>query len=392
MRCEEFERIIYEGGRATPDMQAHAERCAACRALVENADLLSGARGLDEGVEPPASFRRNWRAAVRRDAAMRRPTLSERLADWTAGFHRHTLMRGAAVAACALALVGIGAQLGGSGLDDVSVSYARSSAPMMMNASYDTGMAYDSCESADATAAGAGARSLTGGVTQSERKIVRSAQLSLDVEDMDTAIDALRERTQALGGVVDACEVSGRKADGRWASLTLSVPSEALDGFLSDAGGLGTVTREASQTTDMTDTYYDNASRLASAQAQKQRLDELYAQAQDMSDIIEITDALYDLQWEIDSLTGANQRIDTRVALSQVSITLSEKASDEPEEAPGFVERIRRSAEDGLEALADFLESLVLFVVWAAPWAAVVAVAVLVVRLALRLRRGGKGN
>ena len=389
MRCEEFERIIYEGGRATPDMQAHAERCAACRALMENAGVLAGARELDEGVEPPASFRRNWRAAVRRDAAMRRPTLGERLADWTAGFRSHALMRGAAVAACALVLVGVGVQLGG-GMDDVSVSYARNSAPMMMKASYDSGVAYDSYESADVTAAGAGARSLTSGATQSERKIVRSAQMSLDVEDMDTAIDALRARTQALGGVVDACEVSGRKADGRWASLTLSVPSEALDGFLSDAGGLGTVTREASQTTDMTDTYYDNASRLASAQAQKQRLDELYAQAQDMSDIIEITDALYDLQWEIDSLTGANQRIDTRVALSQVSITLNEKASDEPEEAPGFVERIRRSAEDGLSTLADFLESLMLFVVWAAPWTAVLAVALLIVRLALRLHRRGK--
>ena len=389
MRCEEFERIIYEGGSATPDMQAHAERCSACRALMENAGVLAGARELDEGVEPPASFRRNWRAAVRRDAAMRRPTLSERLADWTAGLRSHALMLGAAVAACALVLVGVGVQLGG-GMDDVSVSYARNSAPMMMKASYDSGVAYDSYESADVTAAGAVTRSLSDGAAQSERKIVRSAQLSLDVEDMDTAIDALRARTQALGGVVDACEVSGRKADGRWASLTLSVPSEALDGFLSDAGGLGTVTREASQTTDMTDTYYDNASRLESARAQKQRLDELYAQAQDMSDIIEITDAIYDLQWEIDTLTGANQRIDTRVALSQVSITLNEKASDEPEEAPGFVERIRRSAEDGLSTLADFLESLVLFVVWAAPWAAVLAVALLIVRLALRLRSGGK--
>ena len=393
MRCEEFERIIYEGGRATPDMQAHAERCAECRALMENADVLSGARELDGGVEPPASFRRGWRAAVRRDAAMRRPTLGERLADWVSGVSRPALTRVAAVAACALVIVGVGTQLSSrSSMDDTYVNYARSASPKVMSASYDTGVAYDIYESADATAAGAGARSLTGGAAQSERKIVRSAQLSIEVEDMDTAIAALRERTQALGGMVDACEISGRKADGRWASLSLSVPSESLDGFLSDAGGLGTVTRESSQTTDMTDTYYDNASRLASAQAQKQRLDELYAQAQDMSDIIEITDALYDLQWEIDTLTGANQRIDTRVALSQVSITLSEKASDEPEEAPGFVERIKRSAEDGLEALADFLESLVLFVVWAAPWAAVVAVAVLVVRFALRLRHGGKGN
>ena len=386
MRCEEFERIILSGGEITPDMREHAQRCAACRALMENADVLSGAREMDNDVEPPASFGRGWRAAVRREAAMRRPKLSERLADWVSGFRHPALMRGAAAAACALVLIGVGAQLGGRGsVDDTYANYARSASPMMMSASYDTGAAYDSYESADATAAGAGARSLSDGVTQSERKLVRTAQLSVEVKDMDAAIDALTGRTQALGGTVDACEISGRKGDGRWASLTLSVPSESLDGFLSDAGWLGTVTRESIQTTDMTDTYYDNASRLESARAQKQRLDELYAQAQDMSDIIEITDALYDLQWEIDALTGANQRIDTRVALSQVSISLTEKASEEPEETPGFLTRLKESAEDGLGALGDFLESLVLFAVWAAPWLAVIAAVVAVVTLIRRL-------
>ena len=386
MRCEEFERIILSGGEITPDMREHAQRCAACRALMENADVLSGVREMDNDVEPPASFGRGWRAAVRREAAMRRPKLSERLADWGSGFRHPALMRGAAAAACALVLIGVGTQLGGRGsVDDTYVNYARSASPKVMSASYDTGAAYDSYESADATAAGAGARSLSDGATQSDRKLVRTAQLSVEVKDMDVAIDALTGRVQALGGTVDACEISGRKADGRWASLTLSVPSESLDGFLSDAGGLGTVTRESSQTTDMTDTYYDNASRLESARAQKQRLDELYAQAQDMSDIIEITDALYDLQWEIDALSGANQRIDTRVALSQVSISLTEKADEEPAEELGFLTRLKESAEDGLGALGDFLESLVLFAVWAVPWLAVIAVVVAVVTLIRRL-------
>ena len=386
MRCEEFERIILSGGEITPDMREHAQRCAACRALMENADVLSGVREMDNDVEPPASFGRGWRAAVRRDAEMRRPTLSERLADWVLGFSRPALTRVAAVAACALVIVGVGTQLGSrSSMDDTYVNYARSASPKVMSASYDAGAAYDGYESADVTAAGADARSLSDGVTQSERKLVRTAQLNVEVKDMDAAIDALTGRVQALGGTVDACEISGRKADGRWASLTLSVPSESLDGFLSDAGGLGTVTRESSQTTDMTDTYYDNASRLESARAQKQRLDELYEQAQDMSDIIEITDALYDLQWEIDALSGANQRIDTRVALSQVSISLTEKADEAPAEEPGFLTRLKESAEDGLGALGDFLESLVLFAVWAAPWLAVIAVVVAVVTLIQRL-------
>ena len=388
MRCEEFERIILSGGEITPDMREHAQRCAACRALEENADVLCGARDMDRDVEPPASFCRGWRAQVRRDAASRRPSLRERMADALAGMNRRMVLRGAAVAACALVLVGVGAQLGNrSSVSDDYGAYARSASPMMMSAGYDNGVAYESYEAADDAAAGVGTRSLSDGAEQSGRKLVRSAQLSVEVEDMDAAVAALTGRVQALGGTVDACEISGRAGESRRGSLELSVPSEALDGFLSDAGALGVVTRESSQTTDMTDTYYDNASRLESARAQKQRLDELYAQAQDMSDIIEITDAIYDLQWEIDALTGANQRIDTRVALSQVSVSLTEKVSHEPAEKPGFLERAKESAQAGLEALAEFAQGLLLFVLWALPWLAAIAAVAAVVLGIRRMRR-----
>ena len=256
-----------------------------------------------------------------------------------------------------------------------------------MSAGYDNGALQNSYEIEEDTATGAGARSLSDGAVQSERKLVRTAQLSIEVTDMDEAVLALQSRTQALGGVVDSCEVSGRKGAGRWASLTLSVPSAELSGFLAGAGELGTVTRESMQTVDMTDTYYDNASRLESARAQKQRLDELYAQAEKMSDIIEITDALYQVQWEIDQLSGANQRIDAQAALSQVSITLSEKAVAEPVEKPGFLEQLRRSAMDGVSGLAEFAQALLLFIAWALPWLAVIGVIAAVAVLAVRRRR-----
>ena len=370
-------------------MEEHARGCAACRALEENADVLSGARDMDRDVEVPASFCRGWRAQVRRDAAMRRPSLRERISDGLASLNRRMVLRGAAVAACALVLVGVGAQLGGrESVSDTysakarTANYALSSAGAAYGTSYDSAAMFAEEDSGETEA-----RSLSDGAAQSERKIVRTAQMSVEVEDMDAAVAALQERVQALGGTVDSCEISGRRGEGRWASLTLSVPGGALDGFLSGAGALGTVTREASQTTDMTDTYYDNASRLESARAQKQRLDELYAQAQDMSDIIEITDAIYDLQWEIDTLTGANQRIDTRVALSQVSISLTEKASDAPEETPDLLTRVKESAQDGVEALADFLESLLLLIIWALPWLVLIAAVVAVIAGIRRVRR-----
>lgn len=383
MRCEEFERVIFSGGEATPEMREHAKGCAACRALLDHADVLAGARELDEGLDVPASFARGWRARVRGEAAQRRPGFARRLADGLLS-HRNW-MRGVAVAACAVALIGVGAQWGGRGGAGEAYSAQRASvksAPRL----YSENTSYDAEYEESVMDGGLARGAESGSSAQSERKIIRTAQLSLDVSDMDAAVAAVRERTQALGGTVDSCEVSGRRGEGRWASLSLSIPSEALDGFLSGAGELGEVTREASQTADMTDRYYDNESRLESARAQKKRLDELYAQAQDMSDIIAITDALYSLQGEMDRLTGANQRIDARVELSQVTLTLNEAESEAPR---AFAARLRESAEEGFASLGAFLQSAVLFAVWALPWAAGIALLALLVLLARRLIRRG---
>ena len=72
MRCEELERIVFSGAEVTDEMRKHAASCAACRALLENADVLSVAADLDADVQVPDSFAASWRAAVRSDAAKRR--------------------------------------------------------------------------------------------------------------------------------------------------------------------------------------------------------------------------------------------------------------------------------------------------------------------------------
>ena len=69
MRCEELEAIVFSGREITAEeraeMEAHAETCEACRALMDNADALRGMQRIDEDVTPPESFTRGWRMAIR---------------------------------------------------------------------------------------------------------------------------------------------------------------------------------------------------------------------------------------------------------------------------------------------------------------------------------------
>ena len=379
MRCEELENIIFSGGEVTPAMREHARHCEACRMLLEHAQVLAGVRDVDEDLPVPPSFAQGWRRRVRMEAAARRPKLSERVADWLAGFNRRTMMRGVALAACAVVLLGVGSQLGQR--TTVNTAYDNGVSMAQYNRSASPNIAYSE------EGAYLDSVSATGGTAtaDSTRKIVRTAQMDLNVEDVDAAVENIRTQTEAAGGTVDYCEVSGQEGEERTAYLNLSIPSEGLDAFLSGTGSLGVVTREVSQTSDLTDQYVDNDSRLQSALAQKQRLDELYAQAENMTDIIAITDALYDVQWQIDSLTGANAQIDTRVELSQVTVTLKEDPAKGPQS--GFASRLLESAKDGLSSLWGFGQNVVLFVVWVLPWAACLAVLGGVVFLVFKIKR-----
>ena len=69
MRCEELEAIVFSGREISAEereeMEAHAQTCEACRALLDHADVLSGMQHIDEDVTVPESFKTGWRSAIR---------------------------------------------------------------------------------------------------------------------------------------------------------------------------------------------------------------------------------------------------------------------------------------------------------------------------------------
>lgn len=390
MRCEELERIVLEGGDVTQQMREHAQGCEACRVLLENADVLSGSAQLDDDMQVPETFAASWRAAVREEAKKGRvPGLMERVMSRLSSLAAPKAMRALGAAACAVVLFGLGTQMGGR-------QTQMQQSPMLMTArsmgsgvssyaamdtlteeGYALSVDYDAAEDGQAN----------GVQADEERKIVRTAQLDIDVEDMDAALAALHSRVTEAGGSIAGSEVWGEKGSGRWATYEVRVPAQALDTFLSGAGSLGHVTREATQQTDMTGQYMDNASRLASANAQKQRLDELFAQAQDMDDIVALTDAIFEVQQEIDSLTGANAWIDSRAAQSTVTLSLREKAKTPAYVEPTFFEELAGSFTGGLKAIGSFFAGAAYAAAWALPWGVLLAGAYAVVRAVRRRRK-----
>jgi hypothetical protein len=153
------------------------------------------------------------------------------------------------------------------------------------------------------------------GATQ--RELVRSAQLTLDVRDAAGATRQVRNTAAAAGGLVVE-EQSGYR--GAW--LVLRVPADALDRVIDDVAGIGTVTARTSQVADRTADVVDLDARVASQQASVARVRALLAQATSIGDVVAIESELARREGDLDSLTNRLAAVRDQVAMSTLSVDL----------------------------------------------------------------------
>lgn len=376
MRCEELEAIVFSGREISAEereeMEAHAQTCEACRALLDHADVLSGMQHIDEDVTAPESFKTGWRSAIRQT-----PRVIS-IGDWM----RRKGARVVGYAACAALVFAAGAGMGRLSGEDTAARTNYDDEPYSAYAMDDVGIDYES----SAPMLGASAKSVANNGADTEKKIVRNAWLNLRTDRFDETVQALCDQIEQAGGAMESRDISGTKDTRRNASMTFRVPSGMLDDVLAGAEAWGEVTHEQTSAVDMTDTYTDNASRLESARAKKRQLDALYEKAENMEDIITLTDAIFDVQAEIESLEGQNRRIDDEVSFATLYVSVSEKSSAVSAKQPFFT-RLGRQLADGWENFGEFVSNAVLGLTYALPWVAAAAVVIALARCWIRKKK-----
>ena len=165
----------------------------------------------------------------------------------------------------------------------------------------------------------------TGSDAASDRKLITTADLSLDVTDFDAATGEIERQVEELGGYLASSSKGGSaESANRWAEYQARIPAQRLGAFLDSAGGTGTVISLTQGTTDVTSAYVDNEARLESLRTQEERLLELMAQAEKLEDLILLEDKLTEVRGEIESLTGQLKLYDNQVAYATVDLRVNE--------------------------------------------------------------------
>lgn len=235
------------------------------------------------------------------------------------------------------------------------------------------------------------------GTRLTQQKIIKNAELSIEVKDVAEAIDQVTRAADTMFGVVTDSQLAGGDAapgkGERRATLTVRVPGDHFNEFLVRVQEFGKLLHHRVYTEDVSGQFVDLEARQQSALRHEQRLLDIMARASTVDELLKLENELSRVRGEIESITGRLNLLKDRVEFSTFRLTLIEAAAARPADPkPKTVwQQAIEAFLAGAKALGEFAASLIVFAFGVAPAAFAVGVmALLLWPLARRLRGPGQ--
>lgn len=235
-------------------------------------------------------------------------------------------------------------------------------------------------EEADAES-GEGSAQTTGQAT-TDRKLIKTVNISAETEQFDSLLVNVEKQVTALGGYIE--EMSRYNRDNsyysdsgvahlRYASMTIRIPKENLDTFLSEMDEQSNIVSRSESVSDVTLQYVDLESHKKALLTEQSRLLELMEQAETVEDIITIESRLSEVRYQIESMESQLRTYDNKIDYSTVYLSVDEVERYTPGDDISTGERIREGFLDSLRGVGNgfknfgiwFVINLPYLIVWA---------------------------
>lgn len=262
-----------------------------------------------------------------------------------------------------------------SGGSASSTAAAYEAAPEL--ATYSMADAGGSADRADRAVNTSGSTLLTSGNVENDTaartadnaKIIYTTYLSIETKDYDWAYQQLNDTLSSVDGYLESSNEYTDSTDStRTLSLTLRVPESSYDAFVDAAEQTGSVTSKSESADDVTTQYMDIEARLDNLTAQRTRLQELQASADNLTDLLQIESSLSDVQYQIESYQSQLNWYSQQVSYCTVNITLDEVETLTT--GTSFAARLADAAKNGWSNFTAGAQAVVVFLMGA--WPAIV--------------------
>lgn len=224
-----------------------------------------------------------------------------------------------------------------------------------------------------------------------DRQIIYTADLTVEVQDVDVAADSIESTVDAAGGWVSQKRVQEYTAGERSCNITVRVPVGKFAEVYEAVCACGRVLSEGIETEDVTDEFVDLEARLKNLNREEGILLELFDRRGKVSDVLQVERELSRVRGEIERIQGRLKYLKDRVNYSTITAQLYTEHSEAVREMDKWdlgyhVLRAWRA----LVNVARALTYVVIYTVIVAGPFAVVALAIWGIVRRIRRRRPGQ--
>jgi hypothetical protein len=167
-----------------------------------------------------------------------------------------------------------------------------------------------------------------------EQRIIKTGELSLEVDNVASALADVRAVAAGLGGYVGGSQAGTLEES---ASLTLRIPAARFDEALSRLRELGgKVVGESTREQDVTSQVVDLQARIENLEASEASYRALAERAERVEDVLAVQSRLDEVRGEIEQMRAQLENVTGQADLSTLTVTLLPAAAPVQAQAEGW--------------------------------------------------------
>lgn len=206
-----------------------------------------------------------------------------------------------------------------------------------------------------------------------DRKIIRNADITIEVPSTTDAQHQITSIAEAHGGFVVTSEAKQRESLERSqrtfdVKLVVRVPLDQFRGAFDEIKNLASNTPEENVSSqDVTEEFIDLEARIKTQKALELQFLEIMRQAKKVEDALEVQRQIAEVRTEIEKLEGRKRFLENRSSLSTITVNIQTPKPVITVTSTGFGHSLREAVSDSIALASDMLLFFARFVILMVP-------------------------
>jgi len=196
----------------------------------------------------------------------------------------------------------------------------------------------------------------SGPATAIDTKIIKTADITLEVKDVPGSVDALKAMVIAKGGYLSSSNIQTGYNNQLTGTVVLRIPQAEFENALAGVKAIGTVKSVSTQGQDVTEQYVDVQAQITSYQNQLAQYNEIMKKAVKVSDVIEVQQQIDQVQTNLDRLQGQLKYLNSRIDMSTITVNLQEPQPVGGDTGHSFITTIN----DGIAGFYGMVDAIII--------------------------------